>query len=122
MLRLRRKLRWGLWAAAALLAATAGLASAYEQHIQNRLWQAGGEKDVAIVIDASSSMTLSVGGTMNFQRALSEARAVIETCKPGDAISLVLAGPIPRARSPPPATTARTSRPPWPRPRPSAGP
>jgi hypothetical protein len=97
VLRSRRKLRLGLWTAAALLAVAAGLASAYEQRIQDRLWQGGGEKDVAIVIDASSSMTLSVGGTMNFQRALNEARAVIETCKPGDAISLVLAGPIPRA-------------------------
>ena len=97
VLRSRPKWRLGLWAMAALLAVSAALASAYEQRIQNRLWQGGGEKDVAIVIDASSSMTLSVGGTMNFQRALNEARAVIETCKPGDAISLVLAGPVPRA-------------------------
>lgn len=97
VLRSRRKLRLSLWGIALLLVVSAALASAYEQKIQNRLWQGGGEKDVAIVIDASSSMTLSIGGTMNFQRALNEARAVIETCKPGDAISLVLAGPIPRA-------------------------
>ncbi len=53
-------------------------------------------RDMAIVIDASLSMTVSVEGRTNFQRAIDEARSVLAACRPGDAVSLVLAGPTVR--------------------------
>jgi hypothetical protein len=53
-----------------------------------------GAQDVAIVIDGSLSMDLGVGGKSNFQRALEEARQAAGACRRGDAVSLVLAGPV----------------------------
>ena len=93
-----RKARWGLLAAAIALGSIAGGASAVEQWWQEIKWAAGGgERDVALLLDASMSMTLNVEGKTNFERAVEEARAVVNACKPGDAVSLVLAGPVPRA-------------------------
>lgn len=56
--------------------------------------ETAGAQDVAIVIDGSLSMDLGVGGKSNFQRALEEAREAVGACRRGDAISLVLAGPV----------------------------
>lgn len=93
-----KRARWALLAATVLLAAIAIGASAFERWIQLRLWVTGkGERDVAILIDGSMSMTLRVEGRTNFERAVEEARSVVEACRPGDAVSLILAGPVPRA-------------------------
>jgi hypothetical protein len=82
--------------AGAMFAGAVGLA-VHEQVSQSKRWSLrGGEKDVAIVIDASASMSLSSEGKTNFQRAIDEARAAVEACKPADSISIVLAGPVPR--------------------------
>lgn len=97
VLRNRPRLKWTLWIIAAVMLASGALATQYEQALQNRLWQGGGQKDIAIVIDASSSMNLNVEGQSNFQRALDEARAVVESAPAGDAITIVLAGAVPRA-------------------------
>jgi len=89
--------RWLLLWLAAILLAIAGFSTAMEHWTQSRMWaSAGGEKDVVIVIDASTSMTMEVDGKTNFQRAVAEARAVIDECRPGDAIGLILAGSAPR--------------------------
>lgn len=93
-----RKARWGMLLAAVVLGAIAATASGVEQWWQALKLAAGrGERDVAIVLDASMSMTLQVEGKTNFARAVDDARAVIAACKPGDAVSLFLAGPAPRA-------------------------
>lgn len=89
---LRRRL---LRAVAALV--VAGLAvAAFERWRQGRWWQAGsGGKDVAMLVDASMSMNVTVDGQTNFKRAVEEARAVLDACRPGDAFSVILAGPVP---------------------------
>lgn len=93
-----RRARWLLLAVALVLGAVAGGASALEQWWQELKWAAGrGERDVALVLDASMSMTLNVEGKTNFERAVEEARTLINGCKPGDAVCLWLAGPVPRA-------------------------
>ena len=43
------------------------------------------------------SMNVMVDGTTNFNRAVTEARAVLDACRPGDAFSVILAGPVPHA-------------------------
>jgi len=99
------KARWALVGVAVLLAAVAGTASVIERLFQEKQWAAGrGEKDVAVVIDASMSMTLTVEGRTNFQRAIEEARRVVTVCEPGDAVSLILAGPVPRRVIPTPTS------------------
>lgn len=97
VMRTHRRARWALLALAGLLVVSAGLASTAEYVLQGRQWtprRAG--QDVAIVVDGSMSMTLVVGGRSNFERAVDEARTVVRTCRPTDAVSVVLAGPVPR--------------------------
>ncbi len=92
-----RKVRWAALTAAAALTVLATLASANSEWISRQTWGAeGGQKDVAIIIDGSLSMTVSSDGQMNFQRALDEARTVVESCRPADAVSIILAGAVPR--------------------------
>jgi len=94
----QRRARYGLLAAAIALAVAAGAASAVEQIFQEFTWGSGtGERDIAIVLDASLSMTIRVDGRSNFERALAEARTVVASCRPGDAVSVILGGPVPRA-------------------------
>lgn len=95
----RKVLRLRLLVAAALLLLIPLGCGAYEHWRQVSLWSfGGGSKDVAIVIDGSMSMTLSGGdGETNFERAVRDARAVVNSCSAGDGISLVLAGGAPRS-------------------------
>ncbi len=99
------RLRWAMLTSAVALLAIAGLSTAYEYYGQNRSWAASSDaKDVAVVIDGSSSMALTHEGKTNFQRAVEEARAAVDACDAGDAISLILAGPVPRGVVPNPIT------------------
>ena len=89
--------RWVLLGVAAVLTLSAVGASIIESVLQRREWSlSGGERDVAILIDGSTSMTIPVDGKPNFERAIEEAEAVIQACRPADSISLLLAGPVPR--------------------------
>ncbi|MCX5685563.1 MAG: BatA domain-containing protein, partial [Planctomycetota bacterium] len=93
----RRRTRWLLLGVAAVLFAGSVGATAVESYLQTKRWSlTGGERDVAILIDGSTSMTVPVDGRTNFARAIEEARAVIDACRPADAISLLVAGPVPR--------------------------
>jgi len=93
----RRRARWLLLGAAAALFAGSVGATAVESYLQSKRWSLGGaERDVAILIDGSTSMTVPVDGQTNFARAIEEARAVIDTCRPADAVSILVAGPVPR--------------------------
>jgi hypothetical protein len=92
-----RKVRNRLLAVAAGLVLLAGALSILENVLQHRLWGSGaGQKDVALVIDGSTSMTLDVDGKRNFDRAVAEARAVVASANPSDAFSVILAGQAPR--------------------------
>lgn len=98
-----RKVRWAALTAATALAVLAAMASANADWIARQTWGAGGgQKDVAIVIDGSLSMTVSSEGQMNFQRAMDEARTVVESCRPADAVSIIVAGAVPREVVPSP--------------------
>jgi len=59
-------------------------------------------QDIALVIDASLSMTLDADGTSNFQRAIDEARQVLDLCRRDDAVAVICAGPTPEAPVPSP--------------------
>jgi hypothetical protein len=74
------------------------LASLLEQKIQARRWMtAAGGGDLVIVLDASLSMTLATDKQSTFARAVEEARTLITRSRPGDAIAIILAGPVPQA-------------------------
>ena len=98
-------MRWILLAAAVLLLTVAGLASLSEYYSQGKKWTlAGGERDVAIVIDGSASMMVPIDGKTNFERAVEEAKAVVDALKPADTVSIILAGAVPRPILPNPTT------------------
>jgi len=100
-----RRLRWILLGVAGVLFLFALGTSAIEAAFQEKQWSlASGERDVAILIDGSASTTIPVDGRRNFDRAVEEARSIIAACRPADAISLILAGPVPRPVVPNPIT------------------
>lgn len=89
--------RWLLLWAGLILFLIAGIAVLYEYVAQNRMWEsAKGDKDVVIVLDGSTSMTMSFEGKTNFKRAVEESRSLVEGCKPGDAVALIVAGSTPQ--------------------------
>ncbi len=97
------KLRYALLVPALVLASAAGALAMVEQSLQQRMWQRGAaQKDIALVLDASSSMWVETEGKTAFQRAVDEARAVIAGASPADAFSVLLAGEVPEARTPAP--------------------
>jgi chromate transport protein ChrA len=65
----RRNVRWLLMGAAVAIVATVAAASAR----QRMDGPSAGSQDVAIIIDASSSMTVRHDGKSSFERALAEA-------------------------------------------------
>ena len=91
-----RRARRRLLLVAAALVVLAAAATALERHVQAGRWSGPGAKDVVIVIDGSTSMTLVVDGRTNFQWALDEARMVVDRCRGGDAVAAILAAAVPR--------------------------
>ena len=92
-----RRLRRILLVAAIVLMLIPVVASGIEYAYQSSQWSfGGGQKDVAIVIDSSTSMSLRRDGKTNFERAVGEARAAVAACEHGDGISIILAGAAPR--------------------------
>ena len=57
-------------------------------------------RDVAIVMDTSSSMQLEVEGRSNFERATAEASLLVDSLPGGSTVSLVNAGPVVTSPSP----------------------
>ena len=91
-------LRRRLLQAVAVLAVVGLGVAVLERWRQGQWWMGGyGGKDVAVVLDASMSMNVTVDGETNFKRAVGEARAMLDACRPGDAFSVILAGPVPHA-------------------------
>ncbi|MDR2849616.1 MAG: BatA domain-containing protein [Verrucomicrobiota bacterium] len=85
------------------LALSAG-AVALEKRLSLGRFAGGTARDVALVIDGSSSMTLTVDGETNFSRALKEAARVVEEAPRGVAFSVIVAGAVPDPLVPAPVT------------------
>ena len=76
----------------------AAMASLLERWLQGRRWLAGGDsRDTVIILDGSTSMMAKFDGKTNFERAIEEAKIVLDMGRPGDAFALIVAGPVPRA-------------------------
>lgn len=83
-------------AAIALLCIAAGMV--WMEHWLNlRRFESGGNRDVAIVIDASTSMTRSSGSRSLFDEALEEARRIVKDAPRGTSFAVILGGPSPQA-------------------------
>jgi len=81
-----------------LLVALAALMMIFENQFNLSRFSKGGRQDVALIIDASTSMALDYEGKTNFDRAIEEARTIVKRSPRGNAFSLILGGPTPSAR------------------------
>jgi hypothetical protein len=100
-----RQLRWWLYGAAGGLLLLVLLVAGLERWLQLSRWTGGGQQDLAIVIDASASMSVRVDGRRNFDRAIEQARTLLTSLDPHDAVAIVLAGPSPNLAIQTPTTT-----------------
>jgi hypothetical protein len=87
------------------LLATAAVLS--EGWIGWRRFGRGAARDVAIVLDGSSSMTLQVAGQSNFERAVGEAEDYIREAPRNVACALLVGGAAPQVLTPAPVTDRR---------------
>ncbi|MGI8603639.1 MAG: PA14 domain-containing protein [Verrucomicrobiales bacterium] len=97
-----KHLRWKLAGITVLLFALCGAAIAVEHWFNLKRFGTAGHKDIALVIDGSTSMTLKTGGVPNFDLALREAEKIISDAGRGTAFSLILGAPVPQAKFPQP--------------------
>ncbi len=103
---LGRYRRWQLlaWGASLLCLALSAAAVLLEKRLSLSRFVGGTARDIAIVIDGSSSMTLAVDGETNFSRALKEAARLLEEAPRGVAFSVIVAGAVPDPLVPSPVT------------------
>jgi hypothetical protein len=80
----------------------------FEKYLNLSRFAPGARQDIAIIIDASTSMGITVDGTTNFERAIEEARTLIKRAPRGHAFSLILGGPSPGGRVLDPTTDRAT--------------
>lgn len=67
----------------------------FEKYLNLSRFTPGARQDIALIIDGSTSMTVNIDGTTNFERAVEEARTIIKRAPRGHAFSLILGGPSP---------------------------
>jgi len=86
-------------AAALLLIFLAAGMVVMERWFNLRRFESGGRHDVALIIDASTSMTRSSGTRTVFDDALEEARRIVKDAPRGTSFAVILGGPSPQALS-----------------------
>lgn len=92
--------KWRRWIAGisiGLLLACVALI-VFEKYLNLSRFTPGARQDIALIIDGSTSMGITVDGMTNFERAIEEARTLIKRAPRGHAFSLILGGPSPGAR------------------------
>ena len=85
-------------ASLALLALAAGVVL-MEHRLNLRRFVSGGSRDVALIIDASTSMTRKSGTHTLFDDALDEARRIVKDAPRSTSFAVILGGPAPQALS-----------------------
>lgn len=99
VLRGNRKWFWLLMLLAILCAGFSVTAVYYERLWNLKRFGTAGSKDVALIIDASTSMQLRTGAAgTNFDAAVAEAKEIVEKAGGGTAFSIILGGPTAMAR------------------------
>ncbi len=91
--------RWLARAAALVLFLLAAGMMLMEHWLNLRRFETSGSRDVALIIDASTSMTRRAGSRTAFDDALDEARHIIKDAPHGTSFAVILGGPSPQALS-----------------------
>lgn len=98
------KWKWGMRLLAMLMVCGAGFLIWQEKNLNLKRFQTSERRDVAIVIDGSTSMLLRDGGKSAFDRAIEEAKSFVKEAPKGTAFSVVLGGPAPELKTGTPLT------------------
>jgi len=98
------KPRWITRILSLLLVLAAGGLVFSEKSLNLKRFEASGSRDVALVIDGSSSMDLMHDGKTVFRQAVEEAKEVVKNAPRGTAFTIVLGGPTPEAKTSTPLT------------------
>lgn len=69
----------------------------FEKYLNLSRFSPGARQDIALILDASTSMGIATDGATNFERAVEEARALVKRAPRGHAFSLIAGGPSPSA-------------------------
>ena len=96
--------KWILRISSAVLILAAASLIFLERALNLKRFEASGRRDVALVIDASSSMELSLDGKTVFTKAVEEAKQLVKEAPRGTAFLIVLGGPAPEAKTAAPLT------------------
>ncbi len=95
------------WSAVLLFAASLGMV-VFEEWLNLKRFGRGASKDVVLVLDGSSSMSMiTAGGKSNFENAVEEARTYIDKAPRETAFSIIVGGPVPQVLNPVPIADKR---------------
>ena len=79
----------------------------FERNLNLRRFGRGAQKDIVVVVDGSSSMSIDVDGQSNFDRACGDAAKYIGEAPRGTAFSIIVGGAVPRVLNPTPISERR---------------
>lgn len=96
--------RWLTRSASVLLLVLAAGLILLEDRLNLRRFQNTGSRDIALVIDASSSMSMPRGNRTAFELAVEEAQRLVREAPRGTSFSVVLGGPAPELKTGSPLT------------------
>lgn len=99
-----RRGKWTARGLAVLLLAGAGFLVWQERVLNLKRFQTSERRDIALIIDGSTSMQIRENGKTAFERALEEARVFVNEAPKGTAFSVVLGGPAPELKTGTPLT------------------
>ena len=107
-----RHRKWRIWTMVAavfmfLLAAGSVL---LERELNLKRFGRGATKDVVLIVDGSSSMSMVREGESNFERAVKEVEKYIDEAPKGTAFSLIVGGPVPQVLNVVPIADKRVLR------------
>lgn len=91
----RARARWVVRGISLFLLLLAGGAVLLEKHLHLRRFQGAGSRDIALIIDASSSMTMPRDGRTAFELAVEEATRLVKEAPRGTSFTVIRGGPAP---------------------------
>lgn len=103
-----KKWRWILLGIAIASTIAVIVLIVFERQFNLSRFKSGGRQDIALILDASTSMSMESAGESNFERARKEAESIVKRSPRGNTFSLILGGPTPSARVLVPTTDRQT--------------
>ncbi len=79
----------------------------FERWLNLKRFGLGATKDVVLIVDGSSSMSIVHDGKTNFERAIEETKKYVELAPRNTAFAVIIGGPVPQVLNPVPVADKR---------------